>query len=300
MRVDPFYVQGLVTSLDQVTANEAQLSNELASGLRVTSLSVDPVAAAQATLLGASIAADDQYVQAAGSAQSQLQVTDSALGEVVTQLTQAISLATSAGDATLSQANKSSIGAELSVIRDQVFSLANTQYLGQYIFGGSVGSTAPFVQSGSGSTATTTYVGDQSIQYVTTESGQQLQTNVPGSAVFTAAGSNVLAALNQVVSDFASGASAAQLVEDTSALTSGLDTVNSQRGLIDASLSQVEATSTYAQTDATGQTAAQSTLLDADPAAVATSLSNAETQSTALSDTIAALEKGSLFDFLQQ
>ena len=300
MRVDPFFVQGLSGSLNDVTASEAQLSNELASGLRVTSLSVDPVAAAQATLIGAAISSDDSYVQAASSATSKLQLTDSALGEVVTQLTQAISLATSGGDDTLNGANKTTIGRELSAIRDQVFSLANTQYLGQYIFGGSQGSTAPFVQTGTSAAATTTYVGDQSLQYVTTESGQRIQTNLVGSNVFTASGSSVLTALNQVVSDFSSGAPAAQLAVDTGALTTALGTVNAQRGVIDASLSQVEATSTYAQTDETEQTAAQNTLVDANAATVATSLSDAETQSAALSNTIAALAKGSLFDYLNR
>jgi flagellar hook-associated protein 3 FlgL len=299
MRVDPFYVQGLSSALNDVTSTEAQLSNELSSGLRVTSLSVDPVAAAQATLIGSSIAQDDQYVQASSSAQSKLQVTDSALGEVVTQLTQAIGLATSGGDGTLNPSNKAAVGQELSAIRDQVFSLANTQYLGQYIFGGSQGSTAPFVQTGPSDSATTAYVGDTQLQYVTTQSGQRLQTNVAGSSVFTAAGSSALGALNQVVSDFTSGASGAQLATDTGALTSALNTVNTQRGVVDSSLSQVTATGTYAQTDATQQTAAQSSLLDANAAQVATSLSNAETQSAALSNVIATLSKGSLFDYIK-
>jgi flagellar hook-associated protein 3 FlgL len=299
MRVDPFYVQGLAGSLNDVTATEAELSGELASGLRVTSLSVDPVAAAQGSIIGSSIAADDAYIQSASSAQSRLQLTDSALGEVVTQLTQAISLATSGGDSTLSATNKQSIGQELSGIRDQVLSLANTQYLGQYIFAGSQGSTAPFVQSGPSTDATTTYVGDQALQYSTTESGQRIQTNLAGSSVFTAPGSSVLGALNQVVADFSSGASAAQLAADAGALTSALGTVNAQRGVIDTSLAQVQAASSYAQTDASQQTAAQSTLLDADAASVATNLSNAETQSAALSNTIASLAKGSLFDYLK-
>ncbi len=299
MRVDPFYIQGLAGSLNDVTATEAQLSNELASGLRVTTLSVDPVAAAQGTLIGSSIAADDAYIQAASSAQSKLQLTDSALAEVVTQLTQAISLATSGGDPALSAANKQTIGQELSGIRDQVLSLANTQYLGQYIFGGSKGSTAPFVQTGPSNSATTTYVGDQALQYTTTESGQRIQTNIAGSSVFTAPGSSVLGALNKVVADFSSAAPGAQLAADAGALTSALGTVNAQRGIVDTSLTQVQAAGTYAQTDATQQTAAQSTLLDADAATVATQLSNAETQSAALSNTIANLAKGSLFDYLK-
>lgn len=93
MRVDPFYIQGLSTALDNITSNEADLSGELASGLRVSKLSTDAVAVGQSTVLAAAIAAADSYVQVATSTQSKLQVTDSTLGEVVTALTKAISLA---------------------------------------------------------------------------------------------------------------------------------------------------------------------------------------------------------------
>ncbi len=43
MRVDPFYVTNLVGSLDQAQANEQQLTAELSSGVRVNSLSQNPV-----------------------------------------------------------------------------------------------------------------------------------------------------------------------------------------------------------------------------------------------------------------
>ncbi len=294
MRVDPFYVQTLAGALTDATATEAELSGELASGLRVAHLSSDPVAVAQSTLLGAAINADDSYVQAAASAQSRLQVTSSTLGEVVSQLTQAIALATQGGNGTLSPANITSIGLQLSQIRGQVLALANTSYLGQHIFGGSQGSTAPFVQTGS----TTSYVGDEALQYTTTENGQQIQTNVIGSATFDASGSSVFAALNVIVNDFATGAASDQIAEDVGSLTRGLATVSTQRSVVDTSLSQLQTTSTYAATDSAQLNAALSSLVAADPAKVATSLSNVETQSQALTAVLTALEKGSLFDYI--
>ena len=47
MRVDPFYVVNLSGSLDQSQASQEQLTEELSSGLRVTAIGDDPVAAAQ-------------------------------------------------------------------------------------------------------------------------------------------------------------------------------------------------------------------------------------------------------------
>ncbi len=51
MRVDPYFVTNLVSSLDQTQQNEQQLTSELSSGVRVTSLSQDPVAAGENVLL---------------------------------------------------------------------------------------------------------------------------------------------------------------------------------------------------------------------------------------------------------
>ncbi len=303
MRVDPFYVQQLAVALNNTTATEAQLSEELSSGLSVTTLSADPVAVSQSTVIGGAIAADDSYVSAAATAQSKLQVTDSTLGEVVSALTNAISLTVSGGDGTLNTSARQTIAAQLSQIQNQVLALANTSYLGQYIFGGSQGSMAPFVQTTAGFEGTpgvTTYHGDSAVQYTTTENGQKIQTNVPGSTIFDASGSSVFKALNQVVADFnATTLPTGAVAADSAALTAALGTVNTQRSFLDTSLAQVESTSSYAQTDAGQQTVAQSGLLSANTADVATSLSSAETQATALDNVIATLEKGSLFDYLK-
>jgi flagellar hook-associated protein 3 FlgL len=299
MQVDPNYIQNLVTSLNTTTANEAQLTNELSSGLGVTSLSSDPAAVGQSTLLSAAINQDDSYVQASATAQSQLQVTDSALGEVVSQLTSALSIAVEGANGTQNATDQLSTANQLSAIRDQVLSLANTQYLGQYVFSGSDGSVQPFAQDNSTTPATTTYNGDTALQHITTENGQQIQTNLPGSSIFTAAGANVFTALNQIVSDFSSGATPDTLQADTTQLSTALNGVVSQRSILDNSLAQLESTSTYAQTSATQLEATQSALVSVDTASVATGLSSAETQRQALISSISALEKNSLFDYIK-
>jgi flagellar hook-associated protein 3 FlgL len=299
MQVDPNYIQNLVGSLNAATANETQLTNQLSSGLGVTSLASDPAAVGQSTLLSAAISQDDSYVQASASAQSQLQVTDSALGEVVSQLTSALSIAVEGANGTSNATDQLATASQLSGIRDQVLALANTQFLGQYVFSGSDGSVAPFTQDNSTTPATTTYNGDTALQYTTTENGQQIQTNLPGSSVFGAAGSGVFTALNQIVNDFSSGASSATLQSDTSQLSTALNGVISQRSILDNSLAQLQSTSTYAQTNATQLEAAQSTLVSADTASIATQLSTTETESQALMSSISTLEKNSLFDYLK-
>lgn len=299
MRVDPNYINNLVTSLSSSTAAEQQLTTELSSGLRVTSLSDDPVAAGQASMLNAAIAQDDTFVQTAATAQSMMQVTDAALGSVVTQLTSAISSATAGVNGTESSADLQSLAQSLSGIRDQVLSLANTSYQGTYIFAGSQGDTQPFTLDTSTSPATVTYSGDAQTGSVTTATGQQISTGLAGSTVFTAAGADVMTALNNLIADFSSGTASASSTADLATLQNALGNVSQQRSALDSALSRINSASSYAQTDATGRMAAASSLVAADPAQVATQLSSAETQNQALMSVISTLEKQSLFDYTQ-
>jgi flagellar hook-associated protein 3 FlgL len=299
MRVDPNYVTNLTAAVDQSASEEDTLTSELSSGLRVTSLSDDPVAVAQSTLFGSEIATDDSFVQTASGEASLLQVTDSTLGDVVTQITTALSTAVSGNNGTLNASDLASVAQSLSGVRDQVLSLANTSYQGQYLFGGSQDSTPPFSLDTSTDPATATYNGDTNLQYVETPSGQKIQVNLPGSSVFGSAGSGVLGALNQLISDFSSGATSATLTTDTGALTTALGQLSSQRSTLDSSLSRLQATSTYVQTEASQLTVAQSNLVSADPAAVATQLSQTETQHQALLSVINALSGSDLFSLMQ-
>jgi flagellar hook-associated protein 3 FlgL len=299
MRVDPNYIQNLTASLDQSTAEEDSLTSELSSGLRVSSLSDDPVAVAQSTLLASSIAKDDTFVQTASNESSRLQVADSTLGEVVTQVTSALSTAVAGNNGTLNASDLASVSQELSGIRDQVISLANTSYQGQYLFGGSQGSTPPFTLDTSTNPATANYNGDSSFQYVETPSGQKIQVNLPGSAVFGSAGSGVLGALNQLISDFSGGASTATITADTSALTTSLGQLSSQRSTLDNALGRLQSSSTYVQTEESQLTVAQGELVSADPATVATQLSQVETQHQALLSVINALGSSDLFSLMK-
>ena len=299
MRVDPNYITNLTASLDQSTNQEDTLTSELSSGLRVASLSDDPVAVAQSTLLGNSIAQDDTFVQTASNESSRMQVTDSTLGEVVTQVTSAISTAVGGNNGTLNASDIASVAQELSGIRDQVLSLANTSYQGQYLFGGSQGSTPPFTLDTSTTPATANYNGDNNVQFVETPSGQKIQVNLPGSSVFGAAGTGVLGALNQLISDFSGGATTATLTADTSALTTALGQLSSQRSTLDSALSRLQSSSTYAQTQVAQLTVAQSSLVSADPAAVASQLSTAETQHQALLSVINTLGSQDLFSLMR-
>lgn len=299
MRVNPLYINTLVGSLDATSASEQQLTKELASGSRVNTLSDDPVAAGENVLLSAQIGSDDTFSQTASSAQSLLQVSDSALSTVVSQLTSAVSLATEANNGTLNSGDLASIGNQLSGIRDEVLSVANTTYMGQYIFAGSHGNTQPFTLDASTNTITYNVGNDpNSTSYLQTPNGQNIQLNLPGDQLFTATGADVLNTLNQLVTDFSSGTVSPSAQADTQALSTALSHVSQQRVLIDNSLTRLSAAENYAQGESTQLTANQTTLLQANVGQIATQLSTAETQQTALSQVIATLDKQNLFNDL--
>ena len=297
MRVDPTYITNLVSSLDQTQASEQQLSSELSSGVSITSLRQNPVGAGENVLLLNQIQQDDSFTQSSNLVTGQLQVADSALGSVVSELTQAVSLATSANNGTMSASDVKSIGSQIAGILGEVQSLANTSYQGQYIFAGGQTGSAPFSTSAVASPAVTSYDGDEDVNYLELPNGQKIQLNVPGDQIFLGSGTagvSVFGALNALVADYSSGTvNTGQAVDDTEALSSSLNYVSQQRVTVDNSITQLTAASTATTNSQTQLTAAQTNLMQADIPTVSTQLSLDETQQTALEDVIAQLESSS-------
>jgi flagellar hook-associated protein 3 FlgL len=289
LTVDPYYINNLAGSLSQSSNMLDTLTGELSSGMRVQSLQDDPVAVAQSTLLASQIEQEDTFVQTASGEASLMQVADSTLGDVVTQITQALSLAVEGSNGTQNSSDNTSVAQQISGILNQIISLANTSYQGQYLFSGSQGSVQPFALDSSTTPATITYAGDTQVQSVETPSGQKLQVNLPGVSVFGSGSTGVLGALSQLVTDFTSGASTASITTDTDSLTTALGQLSDQRSLLDSSLSQMNSSSTFTQTAESQLEVAQGNLLSADPAVVASQLSSAETQHQALLSVIGTL-----------
>jgi flagellar hook-associated protein 3 FlgL len=295
MRVDPNYIANLAASLDKTQADQQQLTSELSSGMRVNTLSEDPLAAGNNVLLLNQIQQDDSFTQNGNLVTGRLQVADTALGSVVSQLTHAVSLATSANNGTMNANDVKSIASQIAGVLGEVTTLANTSYQGQYVFAGGQTSSAPFVTSAATSPGTTTYGGDQDINYLEMPNGQKIQLNVPGDKIFMGAGSsNVFAALNNLVADYSTGTvDANQAAADTQALSAALNYVSQQRVTIDSSITQLGTASDAITNEKMQLTTAQTNLMQADLAEVSTHLALSETQQTALEAVIAQLGSAS-------
>ncbi len=300
MRVDPQYIHGLVGALNQNTAAQQQAGIEISTGVSVNSLSDNPVAAAQDFLLRSEVSTNDNFVQTATGVSGALQVTDTAMGSVVTQITKAISLATAGNNGTLNAGDLNSIANQLSGVRNEILSLANTNYQGQYLFSGSKTSTQPFSLDTSTSPATTVYSGDAVQNTLTSPSGQNFTLNLPGSQVFGSGSTGILSTLSNLISEFSSGSASSASISDVTALSADLQTVSQQRVILDNSLSGLQASNTYTQNQTTQLQSAEDNLIQTNTAQVATQLSSTETRQTALMDMIASLDQqGTLFNVLK-
>lgn len=289
MRVDPNYINNLSGSLNQSSNLLNTLSTELASGMSIINLQDDPAGVAQSTLLAGEIEQYDTFVQTSSGEAAMMQVADSTLGDVVTQITQALGLAVEASNGTQNSSDNASVAQSLTGILNQVVSLANTSYQGQFLFSGSQGSVQPFTLDTSTTPITVTYAGDTNVQSIETPSGQQLQTNLPGSSVFGSGTSGVMGALSQLVADVSSGAPTGSITTDTSNLKTALDQLSTQRSTLDSSLAQMNSSNTFAQTTASQLEITQGGLVSANPETVAAQLSSAETQHQALLSVINTL-----------
>lgn len=296
MNVDPNYLQQIAAALSRTTAQQQTLSSQIASGVRLTGLGDDPIAAAQNVQFMAQIAADSIFTQTADTTTAKMQVADSTLGSVVDQVNQAISVATAGNNGTNNASDRSSVAAELTTIRDEILGLANTSYSGKYLFSGSQNNSAPFQLDSSTSPATVTYSGDNAVNYVTTPGGQSIATNVPGQQIFTAAGGDLLGTLNALIQGFSTGDTATTSAL-TSQLSSALSQLSTQRASLDGSINRLQSASSYASQEQTRLVANQTDLLQADLPTIATKLSSSETQQSALESVIVAIEQqGTLFD----
>ncbi len=293
MNINATAIQSLVTSAGNLNLQQANISSELSSGVRLNQLSDDPVAAGQTVRMADALRRDDSFIASANTAGNRLQATDTALSSVVTQLTSAISIATSAYNGTNDATSRNAAVQQLKTLRDSLVSLANSSYSGSYLFSGT-GANQPFTEASDG---TVTYSGTATTSQVPLASGGTVQGSMVGSAVFQANGASVFDSLNHAINDLSNGGTDPSAF--VGALKDALTNVSAQRTTLNTAQNRLSDESTYITNQKTNLTADQSTLIAADPASLATQLSSVTTQRSALLDTISVVEKGSIFDYIQ-
>jgi flagellar hook-associated protein 3 FlgL len=124
------------------------------------------------------------------------------------------------------------------------------------------------------------YLGNTTVNSVQVGDSTSIQTNLPGSTLFIS-GANVLGSLSGLVTALQNGTSA-QIGAAATAVSSALSYVSQQRVPLDNTISQLSSQESYLSQETLTLTTHQNSLVGADLATAATSLSQAELDNTAV------------------
>jgi flagellar hook-associated protein 3 FlgL len=280
--------------IQQSEQSLAAAVQQVSTGKRVNQLSDDPSASASMIRSLAESANVDQYTASATSIEASMQSADSALSAVVSSLNQAVTLGTEGATGTTSAANRQAIAAQVQSILTSVVAQANTAYQGNYLFGGSLTQTAPFVASSSPNQYT--YTGNSAVNSVQIGDSTSVQTNLPGDRIFTS-GANVLGSLADLVSALQTGTDS-DIGAATSAVTAAINYVGQQRVPLDNAMSQVSSQESYLSQESVTLTTQQTSLVGINIAQAATNLSQAQASQTAVLAAAAKVLPETLLDYL--
>ena len=168
--------------MGKVQSDLAKTQAQIASGKQVVSPSDAPDKAAAVERLRSLINRQDSYAASAKTIQSRLQSEDATLGSVSDLVVRVKELAVQAASDTLGPTDRKALAIEMTGLRDQILSLANTQdSSGNYMFSGSRVQDPAFAPDDSGSVI---YKGDQTRVRVAVGDQRSVQVNRSGSDAF--------------------------------------------------------------------------------------------------------------------
>jgi len=295
IRLDPNPLPDLLVAIQQDQAKLNTATQQLSTGRNVNQLSDNP--AAVAALVGNHNQArqDDQFLQNISSLQSRLQVSDSALSNVVTALNRALSIGTEGANGTLNTADRQAVATEVQGLTSQLLSLANTTYQGTYLFSGTAVATQPFTLNTA--TNAVTYGGNANTTSVQISTGNSINTSVPGSQLFTNAAGSAFGALQDLYTSLISGNNIPAAVTEVS---SAIAKVGVQRVFYGNALNRLNLSENFLNQDTINLSSQENALVGVDPAKAATDLSQAQVADQAtINATGRILSLPTLLDFLQ-
>lgn len=295
IRLNPNLLPTLLASIQQSKQNEATSTEQLASGRSVNQLSDNPAAAASLVQNHDQSGADAQFLQSLGTLQSKYQVADSALGNVVSALTRALSLGTEGANGTLNNADRQAIAGEVQGLLNQTVSLANTSYQGSFLFAGTKVNSQPF--SLDPATNVVTYSGNSSTTTVELSNGDSITANVPGDQLFQNASGSVTSALTDLYTALTTGTN---IPNSLTEVQNALNQVSDQRVFYGNSLNQINQSESFLSQDQLNLSQQENSLVGADLATVASNFSQAQVANQAtLNATAKVLSLPTLLDFLK-
>ncbi len=165
-------------SIDNLTAQQSQLGNELSTGKRVNRPSDDPTHIAQDLSLRTQIAQGNQTGDNVANLSAELTTVDGALSSVTDVLQKARALAVSGASDALTPAQRQAMATQVDGLLGELVGLGNTQYAGKYVFGGTAALGQAPVKPGGTPTSSVTFSGNLQSQTQVLPSGQSVPSSV--------------------------------------------------------------------------------------------------------------------------
>ena len=295
MQVNPNLTPNIIADLQQSQSALNTALQQVATGLSVSVPSDNPTASAAMVQNTIETGSVDQYTQNISTVLSKVQSSSSVLSNVVTALTQAVSLGTEGANGTNTTANLQAIATQVQGVLSSVVSEANTSVAGAYLFGGS-GTTPPYTADTTSPTGYT-YNGTSAVSSVAVGDQLSVQVNLPGSQIFSNSSTNVLGSLNALVTALKGGSSSA-IGTATSAVSSAIAYIGQQQAFYSNAESQLNSQETFLQQDTVTLASQATNLVGVNMATAATNLTQAETDNSAAMAAAAKVMPNTLLNYL--
>jgi len=295
MRITFNAVRDGLAAIQNASQQYAQAQWEVSSGLRVRVPSDDPSSAQRAVNDSNDVSRMDAYTQAGNTASSRLSLMDSTLGDLVSNLTQALSTAQGAHGNTANQATLDSSAQTLLGIRDAIAGDINSSFNGTYLFSGSNSTMQPYVKTG----GAWTYQGNATAVTVDVDTNRTVTIGTSGQAILRGSdAADVLTTLDNLAAAVQAG--------DNTGIQNGIDALTrafnravqaqTQVGLDESSISTIATSLSARKTAATSRLSEDQ---DANLVDAITKMNQAQVAYQSALGAVSTAGKQSLLDYLK-
>ena len=297
MRINPDILPDLLAALND---NQQQINDDLeqiSSGRSVNQPSDNPAAAAALVVNADQTSQANQFLSSISTVSGELQSADSTLNSVTTALQQAISLGVEGANGTLNASDQQALAVQVQGIQSQLVNLANLAYQGNYVFAGTATSTPPYVLDSTSSSGVT-YQGNSGVNSITIGNQYTVQTNLPGSQLFSSSSNNVFQAIQDLITGLQSS-NATAISTAVGELTNASNYIDQHRVFYGNTISQLNAQTTYLNSETTQLSQQQNTLGAANMPAVISNLESAQVSRQATLESMSNTLQNNLFNYLR-
>ncbi|MGD0646748.1 MAG: flagellin [Acidobacteriaceae bacterium] len=295
MQINPSVTPDILADLQQSQSTLNTALQQVATGLSVSVPSDNPAASAAMVQNTIETGNVDQYTKNISTVLASVESASSVLSNVVTALTQAVSLGTEGANGTNTTSNLQAIAAQVQGVLSTILSQANTSVAGAYLFGGT-GSSTPYTADPASPTGYT-YNGNTDETSVVVGDSLSVQVNLPGSQIFSDPSSNVLGALSSLVTALQSGDTSG-IETATNSLTSAIAFVGKQQAFYGNAETQLNSQDTFLQQETVTLASQATNLVGINLATAAANLTQAETDNSAALAATAKVLPNTLLSYL--